>query len=547
MTDDAREVTSRARRVRTLAVVGVFLLIAAAYIGSIAGVWMLHSDSACYLGLGRSLARGEGYTFNHAPFGKYPPVFPFMLSLVFRTVGEDVRGFQVVTALCGIVALLGAFALVRPRAGVGAALGVAVLAASSTWFWSYSSVYTLSTIPYTMFAMVSLWLAERQIRSARFAPVPWLVVTVCLLLAIFTRLVGAALVMAVAGGLVFAKGQRWPARQRWAVAAAVSVLCAAALGWWVQRGWRAGMGSSYKNLMTHEPMDMLENPFPKLRLRAQAWAAAPLGIEPELVSWPVGAALVAVFILPGVVSGFRRTRSAAEFFVATHFLVTFIHGGMGGKERYVIPVVPLIFYFAYQTLKLYGAGIRRLVGPRRVAAMAPGGWLAWLQRAGMTLAFLAVLLPALYQRKRARGGAHAFAAGWRRKKAKSFRHWRSFARLIDEEGPPDATIYPGPGGTWAIVHYVSGHRVAKLHYRWRGMRILESMVEWEADFVLAHKHHTTYEGLIAAMNEHPECFTVVNDEGLLRLYRIHKARLRAVVAAAAADPSQALPFAEEHP
>ncbi|NQT85511.1 hypothetical protein HQ560_02025, partial [bacterium] len=64
---DLPPTTAMSPRRATVAV--VFLLILVAYLLSIPGVWSVHSDSAIYLGLGRSLARGDGYTFNCAPFG----------------------------------------------------------------------------------------------------------------------------------------------------------------------------------------------------------------------------------------------------------------------------------------------------------------------------------------------------------------------------------------------------------------------------------------------------------------------------------------------
>jgi len=44
------------------------------------------------------------------------------------------------------------------------------------------------------------------------------------------------------------------------------------------------------------------------------------------------------------------------------------------------------------------------------------------------------------------------------------------------------------------------------------------------------KHPTAFEGLAAAIAEHPECFELLRDEGLLRVYRIHRERLRERVA-----------------
>ena len=169
MIREAEQRTGQARaagRRGTVVVALVFALLAALFIAQVPGVLLVNPDSAVYMGLGRSLARGEGYRFNFQPYAKYPPGYPLLLAAVYATAGESVWAMQALTALCGVGALAAAYALVKPRAGRWPALGVAVLTAACSWFQAHACVTIRADVPYAMLALATLWAAERQIRSA---------------------------------------------------------------------------------------------------------------------------------------------------------------------------------------------------------------------------------------------------------------------------------------------------------------------------------------------------------------------------------------------
>ncbi|NQT51670.1 hypothetical protein HQ576_06460, partial [bacterium] len=297
-----------------------------------------------------------------------------------------------------------------------------------------------------------------------------------------------------------------------------------------------GIGSGYTNLMSHEPMDMLTNPFPKLKLRTSEWTATPLGLRSEAFPWPVGAALLATLLLPGLVRGFRRHRSCTEWYLCSYYAVMFLHGGMGGKERYVIPIIPLLFYYGALSLMALGGW---LAAQRAPHGASPRG--ARLGRVLLVVLTLALTARALYERHRQRGGARAFSEGWQHVNARDLREWKQAVQWVKELGPPDCTIYPGPGGIWATIHFLSEQRVGKLHYRWRGLHILKSMVQWDAAMVLMQRHGATYEGVLAAMQEHPDCFERLRENSRAMLYRIHQPRLRQLVERLEAEPPTASP------
>ncbi len=58
----------------------ILLILAGLYLLAVNGHWAVKSDSALYLGLGRSLAAGEGMTFNGRQEYGIPPVVPFLVA-----------------------------------------------------------------------------------------------------------------------------------------------------------------------------------------------------------------------------------------------------------------------------------------------------------------------------------------------------------------------------------------------------------------------------------------------------------------------------------
>ena len=94
-----------------LLVWALLVALVVAYVGSVPGQLFPKPDTMVYLGLARSLANGDGYTFNLEPYGKYPPVFPALL--VAGNALGGVWGMQALVALCGVGALVAAHELAK--------------------------------------------------------------------------------------------------------------------------------------------------------------------------------------------------------------------------------------------------------------------------------------------------------------------------------------------------------------------------------------------------------------------------------------------------
>lgn len=523
------ESPSGAARDRWVAV-AAFALVAVAYLATVSPVWYVHPDSAKYLGLARSLGQGAGYTFNHMPHGKYVPVFPLLLAPVWATMGRNFVAMQVVVALTGLGALAATYALVRAREGARAAFWILLLTATCGWFWTASSLRLLAEAPYACFSLLALWYAEKQARAETFSVARWVLAGVLGAAAIYTHMVGIALIPALAAGAFLARAKDRPARQRLVAAALVAVVTAGAAGYWLYRGSKLPHLASYTHHVHLADDRPVTYQFFKMGLRLKEWPATALSLRESQFVWPAGLALLAVFLIPGLVQGFVRHRSCSEFYLVCFFLVSAVGGGESGLERYATPVVPLIFYFGYLSLTVVG---RWMAWGALLAGVEEGiaGKIYHVLLVGITLF---VLSNATYNRVKCSRGASKFDAERQEGARKELADWEALARYVADEVPADAKIYPASGGVWDIFHFLSERELFNLSRAHRGeLPVFESLVAWGADYMVYDHRFRSEQRFKDILEKYPACFHEVfrNESDLTRLYRLDKAKLREVLAA----------------
>ena len=140
---------------------GILLLIAvvsAVYLLGVSNQWWPTPDSALYLGLGRSLATGQGYRFNDQPHNLVAPGLPLMLAGLERLFGPTFWAPNLLMCLSALAALLVIYKVFARAGDRAMALAVTVLTAGSY-------AYYLN--------------AHRILTDAPFFLVFWLTVLVC--------------------------------------------------------------------------------------------------------------------------------------------------------------------------------------------------------------------------------------------------------------------------------------------------------------------------------------------------------------------------------
>ena len=134
----------------------LFAAVALVYLAGFNGVWRVSKDSALFMALGRSIARGEGFTYLGEPHNWVEPGLPYLIGWSFRLFGEDVYWPILLAILLSGAAALGAtFGTVRLYAGRPTAVLVTLLLALWETFYRYA-YHVFTDMPFLMAVMMFL-------------------------------------------------------------------------------------------------------------------------------------------------------------------------------------------------------------------------------------------------------------------------------------------------------------------------------------------------------------------------------------------------------
>ncbi len=117
--------------------------------------WQATPDSALYLELGESIARGVGYQFNGEQHTYVPPGYPVMVAAVAYVFGESFRTYRMLMALLGLLTALAGYLLVLRICGRDAAFLCGGLFALNHVLL-HNSTYTTSDVPFALVSLLGL-------------------------------------------------------------------------------------------------------------------------------------------------------------------------------------------------------------------------------------------------------------------------------------------------------------------------------------------------------------------------------------------------------
>ncbi|MBN2584784.1 MAG: glycosyltransferase family 39 protein [Planctomycetes bacterium] len=195
----------------------VTVIVGILYAFAVNNQWRFGTDSALYLSLGRSLARGEGFVVHGGqglPGGS--PGLPIMIAICFKLFGEVLWPVNLMISAMGFLSAVLVYRIVRFDRSRRLALNVFLLTSLSVALY-VRSLSVESDVPALFFMMAALWCLQKFTRGPwRYLPVA----VVMLLGLIGTRMVGAVMVAALALGLLIERC-RLPQWKKWVGAAAV--------------------------------------------------------------------------------------------------------------------------------------------------------------------------------------------------------------------------------------------------------------------------------------------------------------------------------------
>jgi hypothetical protein len=302
--------------------------------------WNATPDSALYLALGESLARGDGYVFNDEPHTFVPPGFPLILAAAAKICGDKFFCYRASMAIMGLLSAAAASLLIMRLCGPGCAFLVGgVFAVSYTLL--RNSTLILADVPFTLFTLIALNGLVSAARSEH--GMVWTLTAGALFgLLPLIRINGLGAAPAAAFFLLCAwKDETWPKKL-------LHVLMFALLAYAPWVGWQFWKASfpvsasegTYFSMVAHKGLeDHLRviigdfwGYFPET-----TFALTGLNIKTGLLE-----IIIPVLILWGTFISFRRGERLLVPFTAIQFcgLLLSVPG-----DRYLLPLLPGLYLF----------------------------------------------------------------------------------------------------------------------------------------------------------------------------------------------------------
>lgn len=317
-------------------------------------------DNGAYLTLAESLLSGQGYRELFDPFKpihtQYPPVFPLILAGALLVGIKPWVGFKILIVLFSAAAVGLSYLWIARRREPVLAICVGLLLALSPGVLALSH-WELSDVPFWAFTMGALLAWERLGRNDTKRTVIAVALTA---IAYFTRSAGLPLIIAAAAWLVL--------RKRWKQLAILAAILTPLVFWWWWRARTQG-GVDYVSqfwfINPYVPeqgrvgfMDLVRRVLDNNEAYFK-WHIPMLmvGLKfPVLIGLSIVTALLALY---GWARQLRYPR-VAEIFLPLYIGLLYLWPSVWSGERFILPAMPLILYYAGMGILRIGRNVRVL-------------------------------------------------------------------------------------------------------------------------------------------------------------------------------------------
>ena len=428
-------------------------------------------DSSHYVILAESVLRaGDGYADAYlagepVPHTKYPPLYPMLLAPLLALFGRNFVVLKLLSVALTVGSVFVFTVLVRERYGSPVWFWLGLAFAASPVVVDYSH-WMLSEAPYLFFTLLALLFLHRERAEERIGRYFWL----ALLAIVATYYVrGIGVVFIAAGSLYLLATRQW---RKTAIYSAVAA--ALSLPWFIRNQVLSGEATPYLEQFLLQSVYEPEAGYHDLggmigRFFTNVWIYSaremPRVLAGSESAWAATgllkglALLLCALALVGFVHVVRRRLGAEEIYFALSCLAILLFEEVVSDVRYLMPLVPLILFYATDGALLAAGYVRSLRGVATpavaiLAVVAAVGLLAQLARVPANVEMI---------RQYARGDRYA---GYHPA-------WRSFfgaADWIAATTPADAVVTV---------------RKPRLLHLWADRKVLEYPFSTDADSVLS--------------------------------------------------------------
>lgn len=425
--------------------------VVAVYLAGLSGQWWPGNDSATYLSLGRSLATGQGYSFNGHTNTAFAPGLPAILAAFYRLAGESIWLPNIFATACGLAAILLVYLSLR-RLGLGqrAALPLTLAAGTSFTFY-FNSHRVMSDMPFT----AVFWLLFYCLLRFESGSWGWAVLAaVASAAGVLLRAPAIILLGPLAMGVLLEKrlGKLWPRRMAVFTAVLLPALAVVIVLY----------------LLSLQVPDQLPN-YLRVSIPRAGLAAYPLRVQRGMAVLPkgltqtfinqdsafLGLLLLALAAAGGVRFWLAGRRAVPIALVGYLLLLAACMGSRSMEARYLAPILPMLILLCAESccwcVKLLGRWLTTFAKPKALEA-APAVFATIIVLANVPMTGRQVFINGYYSRddNYYRAAGHE---GWA--------DLSDIAKLLQRQCSSQECV-AGAVKDLAILHYLSQRQIVSL-------------------------------------------------------------------------------------
>lgn len=300
-------------------------------------------DFSMYIAHARNIAEGTSYAetgYIHDPASiaapaAYPPLFPLLLAPIYASFGLDLHAMKLSIVVMFGLSLWVLFLTFRPYLEPAYAVALIGLIGLSPFFWDFKDS-VLADVPALLFIYTAIFATERADRahySSRTQAAFGLLIGFLIYLAYGTRSVGAIVLAALIAHQII----RHRRITRICVVATVTMVTLAVL-----QNVLVPIESGYSRLFSLSPETLVNNAIAYGKALSLLWENGSSKFLRGLLFTAGG-----ILAIWGYWTRFQRGPSVLELF-PVFYAVPILAFSVGGltQPRYVIPLIPLYFFYA---------------------------------------------------------------------------------------------------------------------------------------------------------------------------------------------------------
>jgi hypothetical protein len=489
--------------------------------------WKPTWDSATYIMLGKSLITGNGFKYMDIPHTKYPFMFPLMLSPIIGLFGRNFLLMRLLIVLMALGSIGLTFWLFRRNFDTWLGLGVMFMTAAS-YPLMYECTRILSDIPYMFLSLLSLIFICRYAQDERWSSKVGYISAVLILASFFTRYIGLAL---FAGALIYLLlDSRGALSLRFKKAALIGAIFLIPASLWMVRGVVVRRISppppDLREFLSYEKEFIVVNPgdphsktarlgdlISRVRRNRQYYQDLATDIVSGKDTDPAKASarVIPIMLLCGFIYCLIRWRGVLEYYMFFYVLMYVAWTSLQGI-RFLVPVIPFIFYYLTRALWLIPEGVSFLI--KRLTAGRPIWSKSRVLGEQIILAALVVLL--IY----CNWVSNANIIRSERRKpyyTGSIANFLDAVGWVKENTPPDAVIVSGRS-PW--VYMLSDRKTFTPPWVGDTAEVMASIRRNGTDYVINSPALHSSSFLSPLLAERPGDFVKVHDSGDCAVYEV---------------------------